>query len=99
MLEGRVKRGRNPGESPSTKRSNTADNTEGQIVEKSRSRSEVNVRTLSRYRAILPKPRTEKRTEELQDDVKDVPVPAKYGCANPKVSKLFAVNTLFERNL
>jgi len=77
MLQGRIKRGRNPGESPSSKRNPLKDSAESE-----ESRSNVDIMS-TRYRAILPKTVT---NEEPTKDGKEGHILAKYGCDNPKVS-------------
>ena len=78
MLQGRVKRGKNPGESPNAKR-NPAEGEEPRCN-----------RVVARYKQILPKPNT---TEEPKNTTKkpaknstEEHALRKHGCDNPKVS-------------
>ena len=77
-LKERIKRGRNPGESPNAKRVNPAADDMQEHHTESRAQN-------SRYRSILPKNAAERPTE----DKKDVPILKKYGCCNPKVSRRY----------
>ena len=74
LLLERVKGGRNPGESPCSKR-NTGKQTQAVETQESCSSSEV-VRT--RYKAILPKTTAEPSTDSKNSQV--VHVLSKYGC-------------------
>lgn len=88
LLQERVKRGKNPGESPDAKRVSPA-NDLAECKQNIQKRSEVNGHKVPRYRAILPKQTAEKPTEEPTKDGENVPVLKKYGYCNPKVSRRF----------